>query len=286
MVKYFIILTLVLSFLNLAHSYEPIKEVFTPSGSFPATEYVKVAVIQNRQKTGADLTNKEQVNSYKNENIKELDNYIRSAQSNGASLIVTPEYAIVGYPNTPGYQFKTREDVQYFVETVPGPITEHFSRLAIELKSYISINLLEEDEVTKKYFNTHVLISPDGKIMGKHRKFQLYKTEVDFLSAGEGETILNTPWGRVGLLVCADTYNILLLNKYYRKVEHLIVQASWASNTGWDFFKAASNLTNTNYIISNQHFFPDSGVINANGTEQSHIRQSEGIAYGYLKYKK
>lgn len=282
------IFALFLSLLSFAQirPLEPIKEVFEPSGNYPAKDYLKVAVIQNKQKTGVDVTNKEQIVAYKNNNIKELETYIRKAHDNGAKFVVTPEYSIVGYPNLPDYMFKKREDVQFFVEPIPGSITENFSRLAIELDIYLSINLLEEDSSTKKYYNTHVMISPEGKIMARHRKFNMFKTEVDFLSPGEGETIVETPWGRVGLMVCADTYHIVLLSKYLRKVDHLIVQSSWANNNGWDFFKATSNLTNTNTIVSNQYFFPDSGVINADGTEQSHIRQSEGIAYGYLKYKK
>jgi hypothetical protein len=35
-------------------------------------------------------------------------------------------------------------------------------------------------------------------------------------------------------------------------------------------------------LAANQQYFPDSGVINPDGTAQSHIRQTNGLAYGYL----
>ncbi|MFZ4713394.1 MAG: carbon-nitrogen hydrolase family protein [Bacteriovoracaceae bacterium] len=265
---------------------KPIKEVVEPEGNFPKEQFLKIAVISSKQKRGVTVTDKAQVQKYKEDNIKELESYIRKASDNKANFIMAPEYAIAGYPNNDTYEYKTKDDAKYMVESVPGATTEFFSRLAVELQVYLSINMLENDAATGKFYNSQVVIDPSGKIIAKHRKYNLYQTESQFLTSGdENGTIVNTPWGRVGFLICADTYQILLLHKYLGKVDHLFVSASWTQNNAWKYFTATAALTKTNYVVSNQHFNPDSGVINADGTEQSHIRQTEGIAYGYLKYK-
>jgi hypothetical protein len=47
-------------------------------------------------------------------------------------------------------------------------------------------------------------------------------------------------------------------------------------------FQSGARRVGAYVLAANQHYFPDSGVINRDGTKQSHIRQTKGIAYGYL----
>ena len=49
-----------------------------------------------------------------------------------------------------------------------------------------------------------------------------------------------------------------------------------------DYFTRSAKSYELYILAANQIYFPDSGVINPDGSKQSHIRQSEAIAYGYL----
>src|SRR6185436_9619662 len=57
-------------------------------------------------------------------------------------------------------------------ESVPGPSTEYFGALAKELKMYIVVALIEKaaNEKSIDYFNTAVLMGPDGAIRCHYRK--------------------------------------------------------------------------------------------------------------------
>jgi predicted amidohydrolase len=52
-------------------------------------------------------------------------------------------------------------------------------------------------------FNTAVLLGPDGKLVGKYRKQKLGH-ESERNTAGKESSVFDTPFGKVGLMICAD----------------------------------------------------------------------------------
>ena len=106
----------------------------------------------------------------KDDNIKALLALVEEAAQNGAKLIATPEMA------TTGYCFYSREDIKSYVETIPGPTTEAFEKLAKQYSVYIVVGMPEVDPETDYYYNTAVLVGPDG-VVGKHRKTHPYIAE-------------------------------------------------------------------------------------------------------------
>jgi hypothetical protein len=51
-----------------------------------------------------------------------------------------------------------------------------------------------------------------------------------------------------------------------------------------EYFSTAARSAHAYFLGANQMYAPDSGIINPDGSDQSHIRQSAGLAYGYLPY--
>ena len=96
-------------------------------------------------------------------NIAGLLSLVEQAATAGADLIVTPEMG------TTGYCWFDRAEVKPMVEPIPGPTTKHFTELASRLGCHIVIGMPEVDPVTDLYYNSAVLIGPDG-VVGKHRK--------------------------------------------------------------------------------------------------------------------
>jgi hypothetical protein len=89
------------------------------------------------------------------------------------------------------------------------------------------------------------------------------------------------------MIICADVYSSSPMEQYAGQVDALALSTSWAAmNSGMSSFRSGARRTRAYVLAANQTYFPDSGVINPDGTDQSHIRQSTGVAYGYLPYSR
>ena len=128
---------------------------------------------------------------------------VRQAASKGAGFVVTPEYALSQY------------EAELLPErgSIPGEEPAHatgslvgrFSRLADELDIFLVINLITEGSDGEER-NSVLAFDRDGRVVGRHHKFELYGSEREELTPGSAVTVFETPFGRVGLLVCADIY--------------------------------------------------------------------------------
>ncbi len=271
----------------------PIREFFGPQGNFPADRFFKVAVVQWNPRGSAPLgASPAQVDAYRLRNLQDMEVRIRAAASQRAEYISLSEFAVTGYPDIPELpsaddNFRNREDVRPFVESIPGPSTDYIARLARELRVWIQFGLATR-EPSDAYFNSAIVIDPNGRIVANYAKQNLYQKEGDYLSAGNRIVTFMTPAGKFGLLICADVYDPRVLNQYAReRVDVLSLSTSWAEqNTGMGYFQAAARQTRAFLLAANQTYFPDSGVVNPDGRNQSHIRQSrDAIAYGFLPRK-
>lgn len=136
----------------------------------------------------------------KEDNIQRLLALVTEAATRGARLITTPEMA------TTGYCWFDRHEVAPFVETVPGDTTARFAELAARHQCYIVLGMPEVDPKTTLYYNSAVLIGPDG-VIGTHRKSHPYISEPKWSAAGDlGHQVFDTPIGRIGMLVCMDIH--------------------------------------------------------------------------------
>ncbi|WP_062218965.1 nitrilase-related carbon-nitrogen hydrolase [Aureimonas sp. D3] len=138
----------------------------------------------------------------KERNIAGLLALVGEAAEGGARLIVTPEMG------TTGYCWHERAEVAPFVEPIPGPTTERFAALAREKKCFIVVGMPEVDPATDLYYNSAVLIGPEG-VVGTHRKTHPYISEPKWAVSGDlGHEVFETEIGRIALLICMDIHFI------------------------------------------------------------------------------
>ena len=150
----------------------------------------------------AAAINIEPVMFRKEENLAEQYALCEEAAKNGAKLIALPEMA-----NT-GYCWYDRAEAKPFVEAVPGPTTELYTRLCKEYDCYIATGLAEVDKKTDIYYNSSVLIGPEG-VIGVHRKTHPYISEPKWSKQGDlGHQVFDTPIGKIGMLICMDIHFI------------------------------------------------------------------------------
>ncbi|MFN7262286.1 MAG: carbon-nitrogen hydrolase family protein [Pseudobdellovibrionaceae bacterium] len=275
-------------------SVRPIKEVFEPAGNFPENQFWKVAVVQwNPGENSVRNVTEAARKSSLQRNQSEMEARVREAASQGAKFVVLSEFALTGYPISSELQdpetenYENPEQVWPYAETIPGDSTRFFGKLAKELGVWIQYGLAERATIKGKkgIYNTAVVVNEQGKVVATHRKWSLFEAEVNYVTPGTTAQVFDTPVGKMGLLICADVYDSRLLSLYRSQgVQVLSLSTSWAQmNTGMGYFQRAARSTNSYLLAANQTYYPDSGVINPDGKNQSHIRQSgDAIAYGYL----
>jgi predicted amidohydrolase len=279
------------SILHAQHEEEPVKpieETWFPVGNFPESEFLKVAVLQWSPPGVAPLESRSAAEAYMNNNRLILEKYIRAAAKEGAKLILTPEFGVVGYPDIPELpsaddNFQTREQIALYVEDKNGKTIKFFSKISKELKVTIHVGFAYKDGST--YYNAVAALGPDGSLLALHKKMNLYQREGNYISPGEAPTIYESSIGKVGILICSDVYDYYTVLGFYQrqKVNLLALSTSWAEmNTGWKHFVDAAKYVKAPIAASNHDYFPDSGVVFPNGKVHSHIRQSNGLAYGFL----
>ncbi len=148
---------------------------------------------------------------------------IRSAAGSGASVVVTPEYAM------PQRDAEPRVGVGHRPSHTTAPIQSHFSGLSDELDIHLAINL-ETEDAGGATFNSLLVFDPRGVLSARHDKMELFEGERQTLQPGESVTTLETPYGRFGLLICADLYtepstHHMLIDE--RHVALVLFSAAW-----------------------------------------------------------
>ncbi|MFM7023435.1 MAG: carbon-nitrogen hydrolase [Flavobacteriales bacterium] len=154
---------------------------------------MKIGIIQ--QSNSADI----------NSNIAKLEKNIRDCAAKGAQLLVLQELHN-------GLYFCQTEDTNQFdqAETIPGPSTEKYGKLAKEL-GIVLVTSLFEKRAPGLYHNTAVVFEKDGSIAGKYRKMHIpddpaYYEKFYFTPGDIGFEPIQTSLGKLGVLVCWDQW--------------------------------------------------------------------------------
>lgn len=91
-------------------------------------------------------------------------------------------------------------------EPIPGPSTEKFCEIARKTKKWILPGSLYEKD-GDQYYNTAVVISPDGELVGKYRKMFPWLPYESNVKAGEDFLVFDVPnIGRFGVSICYDLW--------------------------------------------------------------------------------
>jgi predicted amidohydrolase len=154
-------------------------------------------------------------------NLALLLGLAREAAQGGARLIVAPEMSLSGYC------FEDRASVLPFAQSADGPALAAVRDLARELKVYVALGLAELAEETGILYNSAFLVDDQGAILGRSRKIN---AESRWASPGDQkqDNVFPTPWGRVALHVCSDSWNSLIARvSAVKGADLLLLLANW-----------------------------------------------------------
>jgi predicted amidohydrolase len=136
-------------------------------------------------------------------NFVRIENAIREAKEAWADIACFPETALLGWVNP---------DAHERAFPIPGEDSDKLCRLARDYNLHLCVGLAEKEG--RCLYDSVVLIDNKGKILLKHQKINLL-TELMSppYTAGKSVDSVETEFGKIGLLICADTHDDKILRR-------------------------------------------------------------------------
>ncbi|MHB8912945.1 MAG: carbon-nitrogen hydrolase family protein [Lysobacter sp.] len=191
----------------------------------------KVAVIQ-----------KPPVLLHRDKTIEQAIGSINEAAGAGATLLIFPEAYIPGYPTwiwrlKPGGDMalsseihaRLRQNAVDLNSEDLRPLQDAACRHAVTV--VMGINEIDSRFSGTTLFNTVVVIGPDGTLLNRHRKLMPTNPERMVWGMGDasGLRVVDTPAGRLGALICWESYMPLARYALYAQGIEIFVNPTWDS---------------------------------------------------------
>ena len=205
-------------------------------------DVVRVAAIQ--MTSGADVA----------ANESDIFRLIEAASDAGATYVQTPEYATYWGPRS-GYDAAAK--------TLDDGFVRQLGLLAKGRRITVHLGSLLEPAPGGRFYNTSVVLGPDGNLAGVYRKMHLFDAqppggvtyfESEFITAGSERVMVDHGGMRLGLSICfdvrfAELYRALAL----AGANVLAVPAAFSAQTGpahWETLLRARAIENHAYVIA------------------------------------
>ncbi|HKL47669.1 MAG TPA: carbon-nitrogen hydrolase family protein [Candidatus Izemoplasmatales bacterium] len=201
---------------------------------------MKVLVIQN------------DVQETVEKNLRHMDTLMSKIPKDSFDFILFPEMFTSPYEH---HYFKLNS------QTSDGQVIQYLKKIAKQYHSYVIGGSVPEKDGDKIY-NSAFVFNPQGHVINKYQKIHLFSItypngvtfkESDLLSSGNQLSIIETPYGKVGIIICFDIRFPELIKKYREAgCQCLFVPAAFNTYTGplhWRTTFRARAIDNQIYMI-------------------------------------
>ncbi len=160
-------------------------------------------------------------------NFRRIEYALEGAQAQHAEIAIFPESSILGWENP---------DAHRLAAPIPGADSDRIAALARKYGIMIAIGLDEKDG--ERLYDSAILVDKTGKLLWKHRKINvLPELMTPPYSQGRPEDIgvVDTEFGRLAVLICADTFTDAYVERLKAlKPDLMLVPYGWAApNDQW-----------------------------------------------------
>ncbi|PYE39845.1 carbon-nitrogen hydrolase family protein [Psychrobacter fozii] len=128
-------------------------------------------------------------------NLAALESLCRLAVEAKVDLLALPELAFTGYNI-----FERLDDL---AEAIDGPIVTEASKLADKYNLHLLFGLAEQG-ANGELANAAVLLDDNGQHLATYHKRHLWDRENEFFVAGKKFCVVDTRFGKLGLMICYD----------------------------------------------------------------------------------
>ena len=167
------------------------------------------------------------IDSDREGNFRRIEYALEQASAQHAQIAVFPESSILGWENPDAHNMAT---------PIPGADSDRIASLARKYNVMIAIGLDEKDG--EHLYDSAILVDKSGKLLWKHRKINvLPELMTPPYSQGRAEDIgvVETEYGRIAVLICADTFSDAFAERMkLLKPDLMLVPYGWAAtNDKW-----------------------------------------------------
>ena len=189
----------------------------------------------------------------KMQNVKTAGIYLEKLKDEKPDFVILPEMFCCPYQtqNFPAY-----------AEEEGGPVWQQLSEYAKQYGIYLIGGSMPEKDAEGKVYNTSYIFDRQGKQIGKHRKVHLFDIDVkggqtfkesDTLTAGDQDTVFDTEFGKMGVMLCFDIrFPELARMMVNDGAKAIFVPAAFNMTTGpahWELSFRTRALDNQIYMI-------------------------------------
>lgn len=172
--------------------------------------------------------------------LDRVEEIARDAASQGVGLLAFPETFVPGYPDWVWRARPWDADSQRLYSRfaassveVPGPAADRLGAIARANELWLSVGVTERSGST--LYNTMLWFAPDGSLAHRHRKLMPTGGERLVWGYGDGSTlsVLDTPVGRLGGLICWENYMPLARAALYGQGIEIYLAPTWDTSDVW-----------------------------------------------------
>lgn len=153
-------------------------------------------------------------------NFVRIEAAIQEATQRGAHIACFPETCLLGWVNPQAHDLAC---------TIPGEDSQRLANLARQYQVFLCVGLAEKEG--DKLYDAALLIDNQGTRLLKHRKINLLSHLMDPpYTPGRDIRVVETRWGRIGLLICADSFRLGLCERMRKQEPDLVlIPYGWAA---------------------------------------------------------
>ena len=164
---------------------------------------------------------------------------VAQAAAQGAQLVVFPEAVVPGYPDWVWRKHAWADRGLYErlydqAVDVPGPVTERLGQAARAAGVWVVVGVTERSTSATVY-NALVYLDPRGEVSGVDRKLMPTGGERTIWGNGVGPTltVVPTPFGRVGGLICWENLMPLARAAMWEQGVDIFLAPTWDDSEVW-----------------------------------------------------
>ena len=140
----------------------------------------------------------------KMENVRTVKTYLEKIKDENPDFVILPERFCCPYQT---------ENFPIYAEKEGVPVWQQLSGYAKQYGIYLIGGSMPEKDAEGNVYNTSYIFDREGKQIGKHRKVHLFDIDVkggqtfkesDTLTSGDSDTVFDTEFGKIGVMLCFD----------------------------------------------------------------------------------
>ena len=189
----------------------------------------------------------------KMQNVRTAGIYLEKIKDEKPDFVILPEMFCCPYQT---------QNFPVYAEEEGGPVWQQLSEYANQYGIYLIGGSMPEKDAEGKVYNTSYVFDRQGKQIGKHRKVHLFDIDIkggqtfkesDTLTAGDHDTVFDTEFGKMGVMLCFDIrFPELARMMVNDGAKAIFVPAAFNMTTGpahWELSFRTRALDNQIYMI-------------------------------------